>query len=104
MIFDALDECPVYDINASELRSKMISTIRKVSHFAATFITSRPHLNLAEELNDCTNLEIRATNSDMCAYLKARTADHAVLRRLINQDSSLETYLIDTICSKSNGM
>ena len=104
LIFDALDECPLHGINANELRSKIISTIQRVSHCAAVFITSRPHLNLAEELGDCTKLEVRATESDMRAYLKARTVEHAILRRIFNQDSALEGHLISTICSKSNGI
>lgn len=104
LVFDALDECPVYDINTNELRSKMISTIERVSHCAAIFITSRPHLELAEELRECTNLEVRATDSDMHAYLKARTASHAILGRIFRQDPGLESHLIETICNKSNGM
>lgn len=104
LIFDALDECPVHDINTNELRSKIISTIQRVSHFAAMFITSRPHLNLAEEFRDCACFQVRATNSDMCAYLTARTADHAILRRIIKQNPALEAHLVDTICSKSSGI
>ena len=104
LVFDALDECPVHDTNSNELRSRMISTIERVSHHATIFTTSRPHLNLAKEFCDCTSLEIRATDSDMRAYLKARTADHAILRRIFKQDSALENHLIDTICTKSNGI
>ena len=104
LIFDALDECLVQDNNSNELRSKMISTIQKASNFGSIFVTSRPHVNLTQELNDCVCLEVRASDSDMCAYLKARTADHKILRRIVDHSPALESHLIDTICSKANGM
>ena len=104
LIFDAVDECPVHDMNSNELRSKVVSTVERASKFASIFVTSRPHVNLASELNDCASLEVRATDSDMCAYLKARTANHKVLRRIVDHSPALEDYLVDTICKKANGM
>lgn len=104
LIFDAVDECPVHDNNSNELRSKVVSTVERASKFASIFVTSRPHVNLTLELNDCACLEVRATDSDMCAYLKARTADHKVLRRIVDHSPALEDYLVDTICKKANGM
>lgn len=104
LIFDALDECPVHDNNSNELRSKRVSTIQKASHFGSIFVTSPPHVNLTQELNDCACLEIRATDDDMCAYLRARTADHRILRRIVDHSPALESHLVHTICSKANGM
>lgn len=104
LVFDALDECTVHDKNSNELRSKMISAIQKVSQSGSIFVTSRPHVNLTQELNDCACLEVRATDSDMCSYLKARTADHRILRRIVDHNPALEIHLVDTICNKANGM
>lgn len=104
LIFDALDECPIHDNSGDEVRSKMVSAIEKASHFGSIFVTSRPNVNLTLELNDCACLEVRAMDGDMCAYLKARTADHKILRRIIDHRPALETHLVDTICNKANGM
>ena len=104
LIFDALDECPVYDDSHNEHRSKIITMIQRASRFATIFITSRPHINLTEELVDCACLEVRAKESDMRAYLEARIANHKILRRIIDQSPSLKSYLLDRICSKANGM
>lgn len=103
LVFDALDECIIRDDSNNEPRSKIITMIKRASRFATIFITSRPHVNLTQEI-DCACLEIRATDSDMRSYLKARINNHKILRRIIDQSPSLESRSIDTICSKANGM
>ena len=104
LVFDALDECPVHGDSSNELRSKMISTIQKMSLYASIFVTSRPHVNLAQQIPNCLSLEVRATHSDMCAYLQARSADYKLLRRIVDQNPALEAHLVETICSKARGM
>ena len=104
LVFDAVDECPVHDTNSNELRPKIISMIQKVSSSARTFVTSRPHVNLAQDLNDCISIDVRASHSDMYAYLEARIDDHTLLRKQVNQDPALKKHLIGTIGSKANGM
>ena len=104
LIFDALDECPVHDSSSNEFRSKMVSLIQRLSQLTTIFVTSRPHVNLTLEIRNCGCLDVQATDSDMCAYLKARAANHKILRRIIDQNPALENHLVDTICSKAKGM
>lgn len=104
LLFDAVDECPMHDENVNEIRSQMLSAIQKASKFARVFITSRPHVNMTQELGDCTCLEVKANDNDVCAYLKSRTAEHRILRGLIVQYPNLERDLIATICTKASGM
>lgn len=104
LVFDALDECPIHDDRANELRSKMIALIRRMSDSMTICVTSRPHLALTHELDDCACLEVRATDGDMRAYLNARMSDHKILRKILDQNPILENHLAETICSKANGM
>lgn len=104
LIFDALDECTAQDDDDNEQRSKILTMIARVCRFASVFVTSRPHINLTQEISDCACLEIRATESDMRAYLEARIAKSKILCRITSQNPSLESYVIAAICSKANGM
>ena len=104
LIFDALDECPAYDSNANELRSRMLATVQRVSRYTTVFATSRPSIDLKQDIPDCVCFEIKATTGDVCAYLEARIANHEVLRRIANQNTALKHELIETICNKANGM
>ena len=104
LIFDALDECSDHNENVAELRSKMISTIQRLSAFATIFVTSRPHVKPTQDLFKCAQLDIRACDSDLRAYLKARIIDLNLLKTFVDKDPTLEDNIFDIICSKSEGM
>ena len=104
LVFDALDECPVHDKYNNEQRLKIIAMIRSACQYATIFVTSRPHIKLAQEIADCVCMEVRATEGDLRAYIKARVADHRMVRTIVKDDLALESHLEDRICSNANGM
>ena len=104
LTFDALDECPVHDDNNNEHRSKMITMIKRATQFAKVFVTSRPNINLKQDIVDCTCIEVQARESDIRTYLKTRVANQHIFQRIVRQVPSMENHLIDNICNKSNGM
>ena len=104
LVFDALDECSVHDENPGEIRSNMISAIQRLSAFASIFITSRPHVKPTREFSTCIQVDTQASDNDICAYLKARTANLKVLRTFIDQEPALGDDILDIICTKARGM
>ena len=104
LIVDALDECPEFDDHSNEVRAKMASSLLALSRVSYVFVTSRPNVDVASKIPGCITLEIRAKDSDLRAYLRARKTDHKALKRIVDQDPALEKHLEDTICRKSNGM
>ena len=104
LTFDALDECPILDDNNNEHRSKMINMIKRATQFAKVFVTSRPNINLKQDIVDCTCIEVQARESDIRTYLKTRVASQHIFQRIVRQVPSMENHLIENICSKSNGM
>ena len=104
LIFDALDESPVHDSYNVEQRSKVVAMMKSACQYATVFVTSRPHIDLTYEIADCAHMEVRATEGDLRNYLKARIADHRVIRTILGNDPSLKGHLEDRICRKANGM
>lgn len=104
LIFDALDECPEIDHNSKEVRSKIISAMKRLSIVGRLFITARPHVHPRTILPECHRLEIRATNPDMRCYIDARIKDHTRLSRIIGSDPQIINQINETLCRKANGM
>ena len=104
LLFDALDECPGFDVNNNEWRSKMVSFIDEIRGRTHVFMTSRSHAQLSLELHDCTSLEIWAKDTDIRSYVTARIADHTKLQKMIQKDPNLSEQVANTLCSKAHSM
>ena len=103
-LFDALDECPEFDGDNEEIRFKMISTIKILSRSASVFMTSRSYLKTSVATQDCSIVEIRATDSDIRTFVNACIADHVRLRRMVEKDGGLQEKVENSICSRAQGM
>ena len=104
LIFDALDECPDMDHDSNEVRSKIISALKRLATIGKVFITARPHVHPATVLPNSHHLEISATVPDMRCYINARIKEHKRLLQVVGLDPQLANQLKETLCRKANGM
>jgi hypothetical protein len=67
-------------------------------------VTSRPHVNVAQEFQDVKRLDIIASDDDVRKYLYGRLSREPRLVRIIKQDKTLQKTIVDTIVGTAKGM
>jgi hypothetical protein len=99
IIVDALDE------SSDAIRDSFLAELRKLASYIHLLVTSRPHLvNLVNEFDKHTSLEIRANDSDVIRYLASEIEASKRLRAHTNSDPTLKDDIMNTIVSKVQGM
>jgi hypothetical protein len=101
-LFDALDE---YDEGNGD-RSVLGEELAKLSNRQGTrvMVTSRWLASLQRDLSGSTCIEIRASDSDVEAYIKCQLQSSARLRGHLRQDKGLEADIVKAVVASCQGM
>jgi hypothetical protein len=97
---DALDEC--IDKNGRIIWSGLLSKLKSSVSNLRLLYTSRDIENIAGILTGSTRIEIRASEADIEAYVRAQTAEF--LPQICEQDGELQNRIPQAIASKAEGM
>lgn len=96
MVVDALDECPV----DGDIKDEVLSVLRKLPNLHL-LVTSRPSVDISSHF-DVVQLDIRANNDDMKAFIRNRLEKNRSLQRYVHRD--FKDTLIHKVVGKSDGM
>jgi hypothetical protein len=96
MVVDALDECSA----ERNTKDKVLAVLRKLPNLRL-LITSRPHVDISSSFN-AVQLDIRADNHDIKAFICGRLEENCYLKRYVRED--FKETLIDKVIKKSDGM
>lgn len=96
-VVDALDEC------GSTVCTELLSMIRRlqVDNNISLLVTTRPLREVLDHVPSCPTLEVRASESDVANYLKARMQ---TLPKFVQTDPNLQEKLITAIVAAVAGM
>ncbi|KAM3084408.1 hypothetical protein ACMFMG_001486 [Clarireedia jacksonii] len=100
IVVDALDECQ----ESKKTRSDLIRELRNLSPNARVLCTSRRLGDIEEKLMDVLHLEIKASDTDVRAYLGARADSEENIVRFCKKDPTLRATIIERVSKKANGM
>lgn len=100
LIVDALDECD----EVRGTRSDLMAELLRLPSNTYLMVTSREIPSIEVEPNQFCRLEIRATETDVRAYLEGRIERESRLKRHVQADPVLGTTILDTIVKKVQGM
>jgi Cdc6-like AAA superfamily ATPase len=97
IVIDALDECE------KDVCSGLLSIIRwlQVHNNMSLLITTRPLREVLDHVPSCPVLEVRASESDVDLYLRARMQ---TLPKFVQTDLALQEEIITAIVSAVDGM
>lgn len=99
---DALDEC--IDKNGRIIWNGLLSKLKcSVSNLRLLY-TSRNIEDIAGILAGSTRIEIRASEADIQAYVRAQLQSAESLLPICEQDAELENKIAQAIASKAEGM
>ena len=98
ILIDALDEYP------DQARAALLRQLRSSFPTANVLITSRPLENIARQLRDSTQLEVKANIDDLRLYIKGRIYESTLLSRALNKDPYLEEDIIDQVTGNAKKM
>ena len=101
IVIDALDECNSID----GTRSSLVSSLRKYLHNRTRLLfTSRPSGDIESLLDDCPQLEIRASERDIRCHVSSRLMSEPRLVKHVAADAGLLNEILDNIVARSDGM
>lgn len=101
LVIDALDEY----LDNDRTRDALLAEIRKLQPRLRLLVTSRPNVkNLALNFDNVTQLEIRASDSDIKRYLESEIYKKERLRSHVTANPTLKDIIINTIVQKAEGM
>ena len=95
LVVDALDECLDEDI-----KDEVLSVLRKLKNLHL-LVTSRPSMDISSHF-DAIQLDIRASNDDMEAFIRDRLEKNRNLKHYVHRD--FKDTLIHEVVRKSDGM
>ena len=99
VVLDALDEAGerVQDHIVREISELPFPDVR-------LFCTSRPFPRFDELFHDSPKIEIRATDEDIRAFVKAQIEERSRLHKLVKKDQKLQEDIVAKIIEKAEGM
>jgi hypothetical protein len=99
---DALDEC--INKNGSLIWNGLLSELKGSVSNLRLFYTSRDIEDIENILTESTLIEIRATEADIQAFVRAQIKSIGSLLQILKQDAELENKVLQAIVSKADGM
>jgi hypothetical protein len=75
-----------------------------MTSFVRFFVTSRPHVDLIPEFSNISRVVIRASDSDIKAYLTSEINKTKRLAMFTTKDPQLKEDIVNTINKKAGGM
>ena len=102
IIIDALDEC--IDKNGMMLWNELLDKLEDSVHNIRLLYTSRHMENAEGVLKNSTQIEIRASEADMKAYVQVRLKANHRLLGFFKKDPKLEEDILEVVVSKADGM
>lgn len=101
LVIDALDEY----FDGDGTRDILLNEIRKLQPPLHLLITSRPNVkDLAVHFDNISQMEIRASDTDIKRYLESEINKRERLRAVLQANLSLRDTVVDTIVRKAQGM
>jgi hypothetical protein len=112
IIIDALDEHLNGDEKHPTVQIEFLRRVQEIqkqanaSSCCRLFLTSRENRLIEDQLEGCTRVEIRATDSDIRQFLRARISDCSTfhLAGKLQTEDSLVTEIIGIVVEKAHGM
>jgi hypothetical protein len=102
LIVDALDEFT----DKAGSRARLLKELRLIVPFLKLMVTSRPHINVTQQLPNVQRVELLAQDQDVRRYVEARLSDTTAseVARVVEGHALLQSKIIDTLVEKANGM
>jgi hypothetical protein len=98
VVVDALDEC------SETIREELIAKIRRLPTNLQLMCTSRHLRSIEDYFVDSLQLEIRASDADIAAYIRAHIQCSKRLKRHVKGELALGEDIVNTIVDKARGM
>jgi hypothetical protein len=94
-VVDAVDEC------SDETRAGLLKELRSLSNAISLLVTSRKHGAIEQEFDGIKQLDIRATDNDVEAYIEDRISRQPLH---VGRDSKFRKEMVKMITEKAQGM
>ena len=102
IVIDALDEC--IDKNGQMLWNELLDKLEDSVHNIRLLYTSRHMENAEGVLKNSTQIDIRASEADMKAYVQMQLKSNYRLLGFCKKDPKLEEAILEVVVSKADGM
>jgi len=104
LLMDALDECPKID-DTRQAALEWLATLTKRAPHLKCLVTSREEPDIRETMElmgaEVLHVDSVAVDTDIRHYIEAQMLSN---RRLRSMTDAMKKLVLETICSKSNGM
>jgi hypothetical protein len=97
---DALDETDERD----GTRNKLIAELKRLSSAAQILVTSRHSTSDEEQFQPSAQIEIRAREADLVAYVEARMTEESRLSKHFRAEPSLAPLVLENVVKQAQGM